>query len=186
MRFPVRRVLLGFAAGAAAGWVAGLLRTPAHAPAGSSADEATHLPQEEFGTPADLVVEEPAAPEHHAPRKATAPSVKPPPGSKRTKEAAATGHSGASEPAAGPEVTVEEPAPVAEAAPAKAPAKAPARKPRKPRATKAAAPDPAEAAAAALREGHAVATERLADAEAEATPPPDDEGPASRRRRRTT
>src|SRR5689334_1442559 len=121
MRFPVRRVLMGFAAGAAAGWAAGLLRTPAHAPAGSSADEAAHLPQEEFGTPSDLVVGtlvvDPesgpaitdgshraeaarAEAQHAAPRKATAPAVKPPPGSRRTKDAA-NSHPGAAEPAAG-------------------------------------------------------------------------------------
>ena len=174
MRFPVRRVVLGFAAGAAAGWVAGLLRTPAHAPAESSANEATHLPQEEFGTPADVEVTE-----HPAPRKSTGPAVKPPPGSKRTKEVAAAGHAGSAEPAAGPDVTAEVTVVDVTDPPAK-----PARKPRK-RAVKA-TPDPAKAAAAALREGHAEATERLADAEAEATPPPDEQGPASRRRRRTT
>src|SRR5688572_3333360 len=107
MRFPLRRVLLGFAAGAAAGWVAGLLRTPTRAPEGSGADEAMHLPQEEFGTPPELadetidltaadVAQEPTAPaevieaatespdephEHRPPRKATAPAVKRPPGS---------------------------------------------------------------------------------------------------------
>jgi hypothetical protein len=189
MRFPVRRVLLGFAAGATAGWVAGLLRSPAHAPAGSSADEAAHLPQEDFGTPAEITLDG----AHPAPRKATGPAVKPPPGSSRTREVGASGHAGAAEPAAGPDVAAE--VTVAEAANAAAeptvvdvadaPAKAAApRKPRR-RPAKKTAPDPAEAAAAALREGHAEATERLADAEAEATPPPDDPGPA-RRRRRTT
>ena len=48
-RLPLRRVLFGFAAGAAAGWFAGLLRTPATAPLGSSAGRAPSLPQEDFG-----------------------------------------------------------------------------------------------------------------------------------------
>lgn len=47
----LRRVLTGFAAGAAAGWFAGLLRTPEAAPADSSADAALRLPQQEFGDP---------------------------------------------------------------------------------------------------------------------------------------
>ncbi|MDQ1713789.1 MAG: hypothetical protein QOE45_3239 [Frankiaceae bacterium] len=71
MRFPLRRVLLGFTLGAAAGWAAGLLRRPADAPAGSSAESAIRLPQEEFGEPAG---------EHPPPRKATGPSIRPTPG----------------------------------------------------------------------------------------------------------
>jgi hypothetical protein len=162
MRFPVRRVLLGFTLGAAAGWVAGLLRTPTRPPEGSSADEATRLPQEEFGTPADGAdvvdvvqasvadePQEPVADEHPPPRKKTAPTVKRSSGTRR--KAPAGPHSGASEPAAGPEATAEV----------------------------------VDAAAAALREGHAVATERLADAEAEAVPVVEDPGPARRRRRKT-
>jgi len=52
MPLPVRRVLAGFAAGAAAGWFAGLLRTPETARADSSAGAALRLPQREFGDPA--------------------------------------------------------------------------------------------------------------------------------------
>ena len=48
----LRRALAGFAAGAAAGWFAGLLRTPGDAPADSAAGTALRLPQEEFGSPA--------------------------------------------------------------------------------------------------------------------------------------
>ena len=51
MPFPVRRVLAGFAAGAAAGWFAGLLRTPTSPAPDSSAGAAGRLPQREFGTP---------------------------------------------------------------------------------------------------------------------------------------
>jgi hypothetical protein len=51
----LRRLLLGFVLGTAAGWLAGLLRTPQHAPAGSSAADAAALPQERFGdAPGDL------------------------------------------------------------------------------------------------------------------------------------
>lgn len=160
MRFPLRRVLLGFAAGAAAGWVISLLRTPTNPPEGSSADEATKLPQEEFGHPVDLA-DEPLAPaepveeathEHPPPKKATAPAVRRPPGSKKT---AAKAGDGESEPAK------------------------PARRAKK------AAPDPHVEAAATLREAHAEAAERLAAAEADATPPQPDPGPARRRRRVT-
>jgi hypothetical protein len=94
MRFPLRRVLLGFAAGAAAGWAAGLLRTPSAAPAGSSGEAATRLPQEEFGEPADT--------RHPPPRKATGPSIRPTPG------AAHSDSDGGSEPAVPPHA--EEPA----------------------------------------------------------------------------
>jgi hypothetical protein len=175
MRFPLRRVLLGFAVGAAAGWAGGLLRRPTTAPEGSSADEALHLPQEEFGSPAgeepaEDVAQEPTAPpeaeetqEHAPPRKATPPAVTRPPGSRRTR--AAEDNDGASEPATAPAAGEER------------------IKPRRPRAAKKAVADPHVDAAAALREGHAAATERLADAEAEATPPPDLGGPARRRRR---
>jgi hypothetical protein len=52
VRLPLRRIAFGFALGAAAGWLAGLLRTPAAPPAGSSADEAMRLPQQDFGDPA--------------------------------------------------------------------------------------------------------------------------------------
>ncbi len=57
MPFPVRRVLAGFVAGTAAGWFAGLLRTPKPADvaaegADSSAAGAMRLPQREFGSPA--------------------------------------------------------------------------------------------------------------------------------------
>jgi hypothetical protein len=45
----LRRLLLGFLLGTTAGWLAGLLRTPQHAPAGSSAADAAALPQERFG-----------------------------------------------------------------------------------------------------------------------------------------
>lgn len=182
MRFPLRRVLLGFTVGAAAGWAAGLLRRPTSAPEGSSADEALHLPQEEFGSPAgeepvvDVTepVAEPAgatqAPdehEHPPPRKATAPAVKRTPGSRKTRQAAAEGHDGASEPATAPDAGEEQVTPR-----------------RRRAATKVA--DPHVDAAAALREGHAAATERLADAEAVATPPPAPDAPARRRRRPAT
>ena len=53
MPFPLRRVLAGFAFGAAAGWVAGLLRTPDAASPDSSAGAAARLPQREFGSPPD-------------------------------------------------------------------------------------------------------------------------------------
>ena len=180
MRFPLRRVLLGFVAGATLGWVAGLVRRPADPPEGSGADSATRLPREEFGSPvedgeplagAEEIAQEPTAPAAAydtppAPKKATARAVKRPPGTKKTKAAATAG---ASEPATAPEAGGEQ---IADD-----PAK-PARRRRA-----AATLDPTEAAAAALREGHAAATERLADAEAEATPPPEDQGPARRRRR---
>jgi hypothetical protein len=48
----IRRLLAGFVLGAFAGWVAGLLRSPQDAPAGSSAADAASLPQERFGQPA--------------------------------------------------------------------------------------------------------------------------------------
>jgi hypothetical protein len=95
MRFPLRRVLLGFAAGAAAGWAAGLLRTPSAAPAGSSGEAATRLPQEEFGEPADT--------RHPPPRKATGPSIRPTPGAAHPDSG-----DGGSEPAVPPHA--EEPA----------------------------------------------------------------------------
>jgi hypothetical protein len=108
MRFPLRRVLLGFTVGAAAGWAAGLLRTPSAPPAGSSAEGALRLPQEEFGEPAR---------EHAPPRKATGPSIRPTPG------AAHPAHpevgDGGSEPAAPPHVeppVQDEPAVTATAA----------------------------------------------------------------------
>jgi hypothetical protein len=44
MRFPLRRIVLGFAVGAGAGWVASLLRRPKDAPAGTGADAAEHFP----------------------------------------------------------------------------------------------------------------------------------------------
>ncbi|HVF04454.1 MAG TPA: hypothetical protein VNA20_06425 [Frankiaceae bacterium] len=221
MRLPVRRVLLGLAVGATAGWVAGLLRKPASGPPGSSVDEATRLPQEEFGSPAgeeptprpaaepepaaEPTAETPAAeaglgtaadiaqeptapveafPEPAAdgakppPRKATPRAVKRPPGSRRTKAAAAEAQPGGSEPAAGPEATATGGDPASTPPPAK---------PRRPAKAKA-KPEPTvvDDAAAALREGHAAATERLSGAEADATPaPPTDAGPAGRRRRRT-
>jgi hypothetical protein len=84
MRFPLRRVLLGFTVGAAAGWAAGLLRTPSAPPAGSSAEGATRLPQEEFGG-------------HPPPRKATGPSIRPTPGAPHPEVG-----DGGSEPAAPP------------------------------------------------------------------------------------
>lgn len=46
-----RRLILGFAAGIFAGWTAGLLRTPRHAPPDSSAADAAELPQQNFGSP---------------------------------------------------------------------------------------------------------------------------------------
>lgn len=74
MRFPVRRVAFGFAAGAAVGWLASLLRAPASAPEGSSADEAVRLPQEDFG---EAPVE--SAAEDAAERAVAAPAVALPP-----------------------------------------------------------------------------------------------------------
>ena len=82
MRFPLRRIVLGFAVGAGAGWVAGLLRRPKDAPAGTSAGSAVRLPQEEFG-------ELPGEEEHAPPRKAVPEMVTPPPG--RTEEPPAPG-----------------------------------------------------------------------------------------------
>ncbi len=49
MPFPLRRVLAGFATGAALGWLAGLLRSPGAAPPDSSAGATSRLPQREFG-----------------------------------------------------------------------------------------------------------------------------------------
>jgi hypothetical protein len=97
MRLPVRRLVLGFAAGAAAGWAAGLLRTPATAPAGSSAGGALRLPQEDFGEPPG---DEGRGEEHPPPRKATAPAIHPIPGSEHAIELGEAG--GASEPAVTP------------------------------------------------------------------------------------
>lgn len=82
MRLPLRRIVFGFVLGAAGGWLVSLLRTPATAPAGSSADEAMRLPQEDFGEPAAPVEPEPEvaaeppkkpAPRKRAPRKAATP-----------------------------------------------------------------------------------------------------------------
>lgn len=86
MRFPLRRILLGFAAGAAAGWVGSLLRRPADAPAGTGADAAEHMPQEEFGEP---VADRPK------PRKAVPPSITHPPGSDLSVEHGEHGEGGA-------------------------------------------------------------------------------------------
>jgi hypothetical protein len=94
MRFPLRRVLLGFTVGAAAGWAAGLLRSPSAPPAGSSAEGALRLPQEDFGEQASP---EPASGEHPPPRKATGPSIRPTPGAPHPEQG-----DGGSEPAVPP------------------------------------------------------------------------------------
>jgi outer membrane biosynthesis protein TonB len=173
MRFPLRRILLGFAVGAGAGWVASLLRSPKDAPAMSGAGAAVRMPQEEFGEPAgepaepepaeaepaldgaDEIAQEPTAPvEPEPPRKAVPEMVTPPPG--RTEEPP--------EPAA------------ATSEPAK-PART--RRPR-PKADPAAVAEPVTEA---ISEGRAAMTERLAGLEEAATPP---EAPVTRRRRRTT
>jgi hypothetical protein len=172
MRFPLRRVVLGFAAGAAAGWAVGLLRSPADAPAGSSADAATRLPQEEFGDLGEVddpeqaaeIAQEPTAP----PRKATAPAITPIPGSDAEPEG-----DGGSEPATAPEAGAEEIAPAAQAEAVEELVRD-AAKPAKPRRRRTPAADPTIDAAEALREGRTAATERLTAAE---TPP------AVRRRR---
>ncbi len=108
--------MLGFAAGAAAGWAAGLLRRPASAPAGSSADEAIHLPREDFGVAEAAPAEEPApaVAEHAPPRKATAPSVRPTPGSHKT--AATTGDAEPAKPARRRTAKAPDPAEAAAAA----------------------------------------------------------------------
>jgi hypothetical protein len=183
-------ILFGFAVGATAGWAAGLLRRPATAPEGSSADEAIRLPREDFGG-----APEPAAPpdepagagtdeghEHAPPRKATAPSVRRSSGARSTAQPGAGGSEPAKPAAATKPAKAAKPAKPAKAA---KPAKPAAVKPAKPaKRAPTPPPDPAEAAAAALREGHAEATERLAGAEADATPPPaTGAGPARRRRR---
>jgi hypothetical protein len=131
MPFPLRRVLLGFTVGAAAGWAAGLLRTPSAAPAGSSAEGALRLPQEEFGEPVS------GEREHAPPRKATGPSIRPTPGAPHPE----TGQ-GDAEPAVPAH---------GDAAPAGT-------------AHGDAASAVTATAAEALREGHAAATEALAEA----------------------
>jgi len=78
MRFPLRRIVLGFAVGAGAGWVASLLRRPKDAPAGSSAEAAINLPQEEFGKPEGGEPDAPAP--HEPPRKAVPEMITTPPG----------------------------------------------------------------------------------------------------------
>ncbi len=83
MRFPFRRVVFGFVIGAAAGWVAGLFRTPKPAPDGSSAWEPEPLPQEHVGDPAPTA---PAAPEPPATKQpaATKQPIRKPPAKKAT------------------------------------------------------------------------------------------------------
>ena len=169
MRFPLRRVVLGFAAGAALGWVASLLRSPSDPPEGSGAESAERMPQEEFGEPvndpeqAAEIAQEPTAP----PRKATAPAVKPIPGSDREPEGA-----GESEPATAPEVGAEQVDEAVAGGPAGDEPGEPA-KAAKPRRRRTPTTDPALGATEALREGHAAATERLTGADK----------PAPRRRR---
>lgn len=157
MRFPLRRVLFGFAAGAAAGWVASLVRTPKAAPADSSAGAAAAMPVEDFGEPAAAEPQPEAEPERPKPRKATAPAITPTPGSEH--------HDGSGE-----------------AEPATPPVQKPARK----RAAKKPAADPAAAVTEAIGEGRGDLTERLADLEAAAAPPDPQTGPARRRRRPAT
>jgi len=77
MRFPVRRIVLGFAIGAGAGWLGGLLRRPKEAPAETSAGAAVRMPVEEFGEPE---AEAPERAEHAPPRKAVPEMLTPPPG----------------------------------------------------------------------------------------------------------
>lgn len=143
MRFPLRRILIGFTAGAAAGWVASLLRRPADAPAGTGADAAEHLPPDVAADPAEG---------HPPPRKAVPPSITPPPGS----DLLGDPHDGATEPATPPEEGAEH------IEPAKKPARKRARK---------AAPDPVAAVAEAVAEGRAQVDEHLASMEDAATPP---------------
>ncbi len=207
MRLPVRRLVLGFAAGAAAGWIGRLLVTPSAAPAGSSAAGALRLPQEDFGEPEprsdggrDEGREE-GREEHPPPRKATAPALRPIPGSEHTTEVGDAG--GASEPAvtaqpvdepivvpdavvvpdveaaADPEAIVVPDAaaePEAIVVPDAEPAPAPQAKTPKPRRRRTPTTDPTAAAAEALRAGHAEATERLTTAA--------DSAPPTRRRRK--
>ena len=165
MRFPLRRVLLGFGAGAAAGWAVGLLRSPSSPPPGSSAGAAVELPQEDFGEPVNdpeqvaEIAQEPTAP----PRKATAPAVKPVPGAAELHaEPEAEAGAGESEPATGPEVGADQVQP----------------EKRRPARRRTPATDPVAGATEALREGHAAATERLSGAESAANTP------SERRRRR--
>ncbi|HEU0131296.1 MAG TPA: hypothetical protein VFQ85_09950 [Mycobacteriales bacterium] len=142
MRFPLRRVLLGFAAGAAAGWAAGLLRRPPAALVFDDAAEVTRIEQEPAAEPEAVApAEEPAA-----------------------EEAAEPALAGAEEIAQEPTAPVAEPEPEPEPAPEQA-----AAKPKRRRAT-AATPDPVAGAAEALREGHAAATEHL-DVDVTPAPP---------------
>jgi type IV secretory pathway VirB10-like protein len=160
MRFPLRRIVLGFAVGIGAGWVASLLRRPKDAPAGSSADAAVRMPQEEFGDVvgeapaeepalegAEEIAQEPTAP----PRKAVPEMVTPPPGREE-------------EPPE-PDAATSEPA-----------------KPTKPRAKRAPRKaDPAAAVTETVREGREAMNEHLAGLEQAATPPEPD---VTRRRRK--
>ena len=155
MPFPLRRVLAGFAVGAAAGWFAGLLRTPGDAPVDSSADAATRLPQREFGALPGL--SEPPMP----------------PGTQE--EPSATEPEDLGDPA--PKAPEDPPPPTATPKKARAPRKSTAGSRRS-----AAVSDPTDAAAQALRAGHEAATERLV--EPTVTPPPKPD-PARRRVRRT-
>lgn len=173
MRFPVRRIVLGFVVGAGAGWVASLLRRPQDAPAGTGADAAEHMPQEEFGDlpageppgepgepaleGADEIAQEPTAP----PRKAVPEMVTPPPGRGEHPEPAEA----AAEPAK----------------PAKPAAKA-AKPAKRTRAKKAAEPVAlvAEPVSEAVREGRSAMNEALDSLDV--TPP---EATVDRRRRRT-
>ena len=143
MRFPLRRIVLGFAVGAGAGWVASLLRRPKDAPAGSSAEAAINLPQEEFGEPEGA---EPEAP-HEPPRKAVPEMITTPPG--REDPPPPRGDGGDAEPAT------------------------PTRKrrPRKVTEPGEAAAAVAEPVSEAVREGRAEVAERLAGIEESVAPP---------------
>lgn len=150
MRFPVRRILLGFAVGAGAGWLASLLRRPKDAPAGTGADAAEQMPVEEFGEPAAPEAAEAVEPEqaeqpepeapHEPPRKAVPEMLTPPPGREE-----------------------EPPEPeAAEAEPAK---------PTRPRRRKTDPKAVTDAMNEAVREGRAEVDEHLAGIEENAIPP---------------
>jgi type IV secretory pathway VirB10-like protein len=149
MRFPVRRIVLGFAVGAGAGWLGGLLRRPKEAPAGSSAGAAVRMPTEEFGEPEPQPEAHPEpqpehAEEHAPPRKAVPEMVTPPPGREE-------------EPPE-PEEAASEPA-------------RPARVRRPRRSASDAAAAVAEPMSEAVREGRAEVAERLAGIEDTIAPP---------------
>jgi hypothetical protein len=193
MRLPLRRIVLGFAVGASAGWVASLLRRPKDAPAGTGADAAEHMPVEEFGSPAEVtegaegtegaekIAQEPTAPaevygdvavdpgESDGETAAESDEERPPP--RKALPETVT-------PPPGTETTVGD----GSAEPAKPTPRRRAAKATK--GAKAAAEPVSEAVREAVREGRAQVDEHLAGLDESVVPPPAAAPEARRRRKR--